>query len=257
MATYLLKKSYRLKNLKEINFKDLWGDHGVFTTMWIFGKPPKILFFESHIRNLIKSLDRYRIVKKSLKKDILKILNINLSKNKRYNHLLRIALNKKVISISLRKRIKPKLSFNLKLVNLRREKPQYKNLKYKKILSHLAKLDNSKSDIGLVVNDKILETGTSNLLFVKKQQIFTPIKNYYEGNTYKFFKSKIKKISRKDILIKDLNDFEEIIVIGSGKGVTSVKSIKEINWKRKSLSKFKEFSKYYNFAIKNCNHHKF
>ena len=257
MATYLLKRSYQLKNLKEISFKDLWGDHGVFTTMWIFGKPAKILFFKKHMKNLIKSLNKYGIIKKSLKKDILKILNINLSKSKKYNHLLRIALNKKVISISLRKRIKTKLNFNLKLVNLKREKPQFKNLKYKKILSHLVKLDNSKSDIGIVVNNKILETGTSNLLFVKKQKIFTPIKNYYEGITYKFFKSKIKKISKKDILIKDLNDFEEIILIGSGKGVTSVKSIKEINWKRKSLSKFREFSRYYNFAVKKCNHYKF
>ena len=137
MATYLLKKSYQLKNLKEINFKDLWGDHGVFTTMWIFGKPAKILFFENHIKNLIKSLKSYGISKKSLKKDIIKIINTNLSKDKKYNHLLRIALNKKVISISLRKRVKPKIDFNLKLVNLRREKPQYKNLKYKKILSHL------------------------------------------------------------------------------------------------------------------------
>ena len=141
---------------------------------------------------MIKSLKSYGITKKTLKKDIIKILNINLSKGKKYDHLLRIALNKKVISISLRKRIKPKLDFNLKLVNLRREKPQYKNLKYKKILSHLVKLDNSRSDIGLVVNNKILETGTSNLLFVKKQKIFSPIKDYYEGNTYRFFKSKIK-----------------------------------------------------------------
>ena len=50
MATYSLKKSYQLKNLREINFKDLWGDHGVFTTMWIFGKPAKILFFENHLK---------------------------------------------------------------------------------------------------------------------------------------------------------------------------------------------------------------
>ena len=107
---------------------------------------------------------------------------------------MRIALNKKVISISLRKRIKPKIDFNLKLVNLKREKPQYKNLKYKKILSHLAKLDNSRSDIGLVVNNKILETGTSNLLFIKENKIFSPIKDYYEGNTFRFFKSKVKKI---------------------------------------------------------------
>ena len=257
MATYSLKKSYQLKDLKEIKFKDLWGDHGVFTTMWIFGKPAKILFFENHLKNLIRSLKRYGIKKRFLKKDVIKIININLSKNKKYNHLLRIALNKQVISVSLRKRVKPKIDFNLKLVNLRREKPQYKNLKYKKILFHLTKLDNSRSDIGLVVNNKILETGTSNLLFIKKQKIFTPIKDYYEGNTYKFFKSRVKKIIKKNILIKELNDFEEIILIGSGKGVTSVKSIKDIGWKRKSLSKFKEFSKYYRLAVKKCNHYKF
>ena len=225
--------------------------------MWIFGKPAKILFFENHIKNLIRSLKSYGISKKSLKKDIIKIINTNLSKDKKYNHLLRVALNKQVITLSLRKRIKPKIDFDLRLVNLKREKPKYKNLKYKKILSHLTKLDNSRSDIGLVVNNKILETGTSNLLFIKKQKIFSPIKDYYEGNTYKFLKSKVKKISKKNILIKELNEFEEIILIGSGKGVTSVKSIKEINWKRKNLNKFKEFSKYYKSAMKKCNHYKF
>ena len=154
MVIYLLKKSYRLKDLKEINFKDLWGDHGIFTTMWIYGKPPKILFFKNHMRNLMKSLKTYNIQKINLKKDILKIINENLSKKKNYNHLLRVALNKKVISISLRKRLKTKLDFSLKLVNLKRENPSYKNLKYVKILSHLSKMDNSKSDIGLINKKK-------------------------------------------------------------------------------------------------------
>ena len=76
----LIKKSYRLNNFKEINFKDLWGDHGVFTTMWIFGKPPKILFFNNHINNLIKSLKSYGISKKTLKKDIIETINKNISK---------------------------------------------------------------------------------------------------------------------------------------------------------------------------------
>ena len=181
MATYSLKKSYLLKDLTETSFKDLWGDHGIFTTMWIFNKPAKILFFKSHIQNLIKSLKNYGIIKKSLQKDVLKIIKMNLSKNKKYNHLLRIALNKKIISISLRKRITPKLDFNLKLVNLKREKPQYKNLKYKKILSYLSKMDNSKSDIGLVSNKKIFETGTSNLLFIKNQKVFKT-KNVFSQN---------------------------------------------------------------------------
>ena len=257
MAIYSLKKSYQLKDLQEVDFRDLWGDHGIFTTMWIFGNPPKILFFENHIKNLIKSLEKYRIKKKFLRKNILKMINENLSKKTNYNHLLRVAVNKKIISISLRKRLSPKSNFDLKLVNLKREKPQYKNLKYKKILRHLTKLDNSKSDIGLISEKKIFETGTSNLLFVKQDKIYTPIKGYYEGNTLKFFKSKIKKIIKKNIFVKDLKDYDEILLVGSGKGIASVKTIKQIGWKRKNLKRFRILSKYYNSITNKCRPHKF
>ena len=257
MAIFLLKKSYLLKNLKETSFEDLWEQHGIFTTMWIYGKPAKILFFKNHIKNLILSLEKYKIQEKFLQKKILKIINLNLSKNINYNHLLRIAVNKKIISISLRKRFSPKLDFNLKLVNLKRNKPEYKNLKYKKILSYLSKIDNSKSDIGIVNKNKILETGTSNLLFIKDKKVFTPKKNYYQGNTYKFFRSKIKKIIKKDILVKELKKYDEIILIGSGKGVASVKTINQINWKRKSLKHFKIYLNFYKTALSKCVLYKF
>ena len=252
MVNYLLKKSYQLKDLKKIDFKNLWGDHGVFTTMWIFGNPPKILFFKEHINNLTKSSKVYSIFKKSLKTDISNLLKNNLNSKTKYNHLLRIALNKKIVSISLRKRIKPNLNFNLKLVNLKRQKPEFKNLKYKEILKHLTKLDNSKTDIGLCSNNKIFETGTSNLLFVKNDKVFSPINKFYKGITYKFFRSKIKKIVKKDILVNSLKDFDEIILIGSGKGVASVKTINQIKWKRKNLKFYNILSRHYKSAISNC-----
>jgi branched-subunit amino acid aminotransferase/4-amino-4-deoxychorismate lyase len=257
MAIYSLKKSYQLKDLQEVVFKDLWGDHGIFTTMWIFGKPPKILLFKNHIKNLIKSLQMYGIQKRHLHKNILKIINENLSKKIKYNHLLRVALNKKIISISLRKRVSPKSNFDLKLVNLKREKPQFKNLKYKKILRHLSKMDNSKSDIGLVYKKMILETGTSNLLFIGHNKIYTPTKGYYEGNTFKFIKSKIKKVIKKDIFIKDLKNYDEILLVGSGKGIASIKTIKQVGWKRKNLKKFKVLSKYYKSITNKCRPHRF
>ena len=169
---------------------------------------------------------------------------------------MRIALNKNVISISLRKRLKPKLDFNLKLVNLKREKPEYKNLKYKKILSYLYKMDNSRSDIGLVYRKRLFETGTSNLLFVCKNNIFSPSKNFYKGITYNFFKSK-RKILKKEIFLRELNNYEEILLIGSGKGVASVKNIKQLGWKRKKLDQYKIFSKYYNSAISKTALYKF
>ena len=252
MVNYLLKKSYRLKDLKEVEFKDLWGDHGVFTTMWIFDNPPKILFFKDHINNLIKSTKAYSILKPSLRSDIFNLLKKNLSKKKKYNHLLRIALNKKTLSISLRKRITPSLNFNLKLVNLKRQKPEFKNLKYKEILKHLSKVNNSKSDIGLCSNKKIFETGTSNLLFIKDNKVYSPANKFYNGITLKFIKTKIRKIIKKDISIKTLKTYDEIILIGSGKGVTSVKTIDQIKWKRKSLKFYRILSKHYQSAINKC-----
>ena len=257
MVTFLLKKSYQLKNLKEVKFKDLWEHHGIFTTMWIFGNPPKILFFDNHIRNLIKSLIKYKINKQFIRKHIIKVINENLSKKTNYNHLLRVAINRKIISISLRKRLTPKLDFSLKLVDLKRNKPEYKNLKYKKILSHLKKIDNSRADIGIVNRGKILETGTSNLLFIKDKKVFTPKKNYYQGQTYKYFRSKVKNIIKKDIFVKDLKDYDEIILLGSGKGVTSVKKINQINWKRKSSKYYRIFLNHYKLAIRKCNIYKF
>ena len=74
MVTYLLRKSYQLKDLKETEFQDLWGDHGVFTTMWIYGSSPKILFFNEHIQNLLKSIKKYKIFKSSMKKDINRLI---------------------------------------------------------------------------------------------------------------------------------------------------------------------------------------
>ena len=250
MVNYLLKKSYLRKDLKEIKFKDLWDDHGVFTTMWIYGKPPRILFFKSHIDNLIQSLKVYKIYEKKIKSQILKLINLNIRKNKKYNHLLRIAIKKNIISLSLRSKIKTQKNFNLKLINYKRLKPEYKNLKYKTILKHLSKLNPRKSDIVLIDGNKILETGTSNLLFVSKNKIFSPIKNYYKGTNIKFFEKKIK-IIKKNIFLKKVSDFDEIILVGSGKGVTSVKQINKMKWNKKSNKIYKKLLFIYNRETKN------
>jgi len=256
MATLLLKKSYRHKDLKEIKFHDLWNSYGVFTTMRVIGKPPKILFFKEHMDNLFRSLKIYKIYKKNIKQNILNLIKLNLSKKKKYDHLFRVAANHKMISISLRKRFKPKSNFILRLVNYKRIDPEYKNLKYKKILNFLNKMNTAKSDIALYKNNKILESGTSNLLFIKKNKIYSPINNFYKGTTLKFFTKKIKKIQKRNILVKSLNDYDEIIVIGSGKGVVSVSSIDKPFWKRKSLKNYRILLKLYKKEISNCSIYK-
>jgi len=252
MATYLLKKSYQHKALKEVNFKDLWGDKGVFTTMRILGKPAKILFFNSHIKNLVKSLKIYQLNRVNIQKDILKVIKLNIDKSKSYNHLLRVAVNKKIISVSLRDRKTPKSKFNLKLINHKRIDPEIKNLKYKLILKYLSKMDNTTSDVGLCFGKKILESGTSNIFFIKEDTVYSPSKNIYKGVTYNFFKKKLGKVINKEILINSLNEYDEILLIGSGKAVTSVETIKEINWKRNGLKYYKILSNFYKKEILKC-----
>ena len=254
MVTLLLKKSYLHKDLKEIKFNDLWNGYGIFTTMRVIGRSARILFYKAHLDNLINSLEKYQIRKKNLKEKIIKLIKLNLKKNKNYDHLLRIALNNKVISISLRKRPIPKSNFKLKLINYKRVDAAYKNLKYKKILNILKNLDVTRFDIALYKKNKILETGTSNLLFVKSNKIFSPNNDCYKGTTIKFF-SKKTKINFTNIFIKNINNFDEILVVGSGKGIVSVSSIDNSIWKRKSLKVFKKLLKMYKSEIKKINIH--
>ena len=242
MAIFLLKKSYQASNQKEIGFKDLWGSYGVFTTIRLVGKPGKLVLFKSHFKGLVKSLKRYKIYTKNIKR----LIHANIKKNINYDHLLRVALTKKIISISIRKRLKPKKNFELKIINYKRIDPLTKNLYYKKILKELNKYDPSKIDIALVYKGKILETCTSNILFFKDNEYFSPKNDCYIGNTIKYLKGKIK-ISFQDIYYKDLKKFEEIMLIGSGKGMTPVKYIKEMNWKSKNNFGYKKINKYLNF----------
>ena len=246
MAIFLLKKSYQVSNQKEIGFKDLWGSHGVFTTIRLLGKPGKLILFKSHFKGLIKSLKKYKIYSKNIETNIKRLIYSNINKNINYDHLFRIALTKKFISISVRKRLKPKKDFELKLINYRRIDPETKNLYYKKILKELNKYDPSKTDIALVYRGKILETCTSNILFFKNKEYFSPKNNCYIGNTINYLKGKIK-ISFKDIYYRDLKKFDEIMLIGSGKGVTPVKYIKQMNWKSKNNFGYQKVSKHLNF----------
>ena len=252
MANILFKKSYLHKTLKETEYRSLWNSHGIFTTMRVIGKPFKILFFKDHMKNFNKSLKDYKINNKYNKQNILRLIKSHLNKKNKYNHLLRIASDNKTISISLRKKIKTKLNFKLKFVNYARIKPEYKNLKYKKILNFLKKIDMKNSDIALKYNNKILETGTSNILFVKKKIIYSPVSKFYKGTTLSFLEKKLKKIKKKHILISSLNSYEEILLVGSGKGVTSVKHIEKPYWRRKSLRTYRHLLKIYEQAVTKC-----
>ena len=113
-------------------------------------------------------------------------------------------------------------------------------------------MDNSISDIGLTFNQKIFESGTSNILFIKDDKIYSPKRGIYKGINYNFFKKKLGNIIEKDIQINSLNIYNEILLIGSGKGVASIQAINSINWKRKSFKFYRILFNLYKKEIVMC-----
>ena len=173
-----------------------------------------------------------------------------LNSGLKYDHLLRIAVNTKKISFSLRQRNKINESFQCTFVNFKRKNSSIKNLYYLKILSLINSINSNKCEVILTNKKRILEGCTTNFILVKKNKLYIPKNNYYFGITLKFIKKHNKrKIFKKDIFIKDLSLADEILLVGSGKGIVKISSIPQIMWNNKSNAIFNELQDLYNSYI--------
>ena len=249
MENILLKKSYHVKDLKNVKFNSLWGYNGVFTTIRISGKKPNLVLIDQHLKKLNKDSKFFGINFKISKQFLINFINTN-SKIKNYDHLLRVAVTKKLISLSLRKRNKEQKNFTAHIYRYQRSLPSFKNLQYKKILSLQKKINLQKEEILFYNKSKILEGSTTNLIFVKNNQLFIPKNSYYFGITLSYLIKTIPyKIKKIDILISNLYEYSEILLVGSGKGVVSISSIDQLNWYRSSLKMYKSILKEYSKVL--------
>lgn len=250
MENNLFKKSYQLNNLKKIPYDSLWNTKGVFTTIRVIGKSPNFIFLKEHLNNLNKSLKKMNIDFLMNSKNFKIIVKNKFKDNVNYNHLLRIAVNNKKISIHIRKYLKPNKFFKGILVNYQRPQPNIKNLRYKKILQLLMKTKTNSSEIILYKNNNILEGCTTNIICVKKNKLYIPKNNFYFGITLKIIiKYTKRKVVKTDILLKKLKNFDEILLVGSGKGVVAVNNIPQINWRNKTQNIYNELKKLYKLRI--------
>ena len=171
MANFLFKKSYRLSNFKKTTYDHLWGSTGVFTTIRLFGKEPKFVLLDEHIFKLNKSLKKLNIPFSLTRNKLFDLMPHNLRINK-YDHLLRVAIKKNILSLSLRPRLRPKKNFQCTLINYQRSNPSIKNLQYKKILSLQKGIDMKKEEILFFHNKNLLEGSTTNLIVIKTTTSF-------------------------------------------------------------------------------------
>ena len=241
MVNHLFKKSFQLKTFKPIIYSDLWGKRGVFSTIRIVGKKPNYILLHCHIKNINLSLKKLNINFSLSEKKLSILIFPLLVKIKKYDHLLRVAVNSKIISISLRSCVKSSKRFDAILLPYQRSIPALKNLYYKKILKKLSSIDIKKTEIILFQNNLLLEGCTTNIFCIYNKIIYIPKTNFYKGTTMNYLLSKTKRVSKKiNISIHELSKFDEILLVGSGKGVISLQSINKVSWKPKSNLIYKE-----------------
>ena len=167
-----------------------------------------------------------------------------------YDHLFRIAVTNKKISLSLRKRLKVKTKFQGVFVSYQRPNWKLKHLQYNKILTFLKNVDSQSQEIILTKNNLILEGATTNILYVINKTIYIPKNGYYSGITLRFFlKHSKRKIIKKNITKVQLKACDEIILVGSGRGAVSLDTIPQIHWHKNSNIVFNEFHKMYKSYI--------
>ena len=250
MVNFSFKKSYNFNNFNNLKYDHLWGSKGVFTTVRVVGNSPRYIFLKDHLLQLNKSLKKLNIKFTLTEKKLLALIPNQLN-IKKFNHLLRIAVKQNLISISLRPRLTPSNNFQCQLVNYQRVNARVKNLHYKKILSLQKNIDMQKKEILFYSKKMILEGSTTNLIMIKNNQMIMPTGNYYKGVTMNFFIKRFKnKCKFKSITFEDLLSADEIILIGSGKGVVKVSSIPQIKWFSSSSKMFKRLSSIYEAQLK-------
>ncbi len=250
MVNFSFKKSYNFNNFNKVKYDHLWGSKGVFTTVRVVGSSPRYIFLKEHLSQLNLSLKKQNINFVLTEKKLLELIPHQLH-IKKFNHLLRIAVKQNLISLSLRSRLTPSNNFQIQLANYQRTNARVKNLHYKKILSLQKDIDMQKEEI-LFYNKKIiLEGSTTNLIMIKNNQMIVPTGNYYKGITMNFFLKKFKnKYKFKPITFADLLLADEIMLVGSGKGVVKVSSIPQIKWFSSSSKMFKRLSSIYEAQLK-------
>ena len=215
-------------------YDDLWGKRGVFSTIRVIGKKPNYILIHDHLKNINLSLKKLNINYILLEEKLLSIIP-KLEKIKKYDHLLRVALNSKSISISLRSRLEPGKNFRSILYVYQRSNPSLKNLYYKKIIKKLSSINMQEQEVLLLKDNFLLEGCTTNILCIRNKKIYFPKNNFYKGTTMSYLLQNTKRVKKKiNISIHELPTFDEIILVGSGKGVVSLNSIKNIAWKPKS-----------------------
>lgn len=232
----------------------VWGSSGFYSTMRWHKVNYKIhLFFEKyHWIRLTKTAELLAVQSLDLgflKDAVLHQINEFLEKYSECpGGLIRISILPDGYHILAYESLVPKKAISGKLLKKQRKKPELKLLWDLEIYEELLKMDRIKEELLLVSEDgDILEGATSNIIIrshfgthllkrgvlngVTQSMLFPAISNF------------CSKIIHTPLNVKQIQHVTEIICVGSGKEVTPIHSIPELNWQNNGESSLFHFLK--------------
>ncbi len=226
-------------------YSDPWGSPGAYSTILVEGAPPTPVFLDRHMKRLTQSLrllDLNTALPLKFVEDA--ILNTATS-NPETPYMIRVAITHAGLFICKLPQSGKESELRGIFCTVRRRLPSAKSMMDIELHRIVQTLDRNHEECILMSEDgRILEGATSNLLFVQNKNIIAPVRDNLPGITRQILKECLPNDwiwQESDVRVEHLEDVEEILVCGSGKGVSCLKSLPEARWKNKSMKAFNKF----------------
>jgi branched-subunit amino acid aminotransferase/4-amino-4-deoxychorismate lyase len=225
---------------------DPWGEAGAYTTILIDGVPPRAIFLERHLNRLEESCSLLE-TNSPLTRDFIREKVMEAAATMEGGTMLRVALIPAGLSLTSY----PQSGKNADLTGIpetvQRHLPAAKSLKDTPLKNRLQNYDRNRHELLLIDPDGyILEGATTNLLFIKEHQIFSPETGCLPGITRQILKELLNGSewvwNPSQIHMEQLPEYDEILVCGSGKEVARLIKIEGNDWQPRQDIAFRELS---------------
>ncbi len=238
IANYFIVDGKKIP-VKDFQISELEKGISIYEVIKISNYSP--LFFDEHLKRFHQSAEiknlKISISDKEVKKQVLKLIEINKIKNGRLKFVIRFYGRKNTLICFFLQNIEPKADvyeYGVKIISEKIERidPNAKVINYKlrEFLKSNTKNKNVFETLLISKNNKITECSKSNIFFIKNNKLTTPksrdvLKGITRDFIFKICNKKNIKVLEKDIFLKEIANFDAAFITGTSIGVLAVNQI--------------------------------
>ena len=240
-----------------VAYQEPWGEAGAFSTLRLdVGSGWSCPYFiDRHVDRLFNTFEDLgwsALFKPDWVEDTVKsYIEANVTEKGRY--LIRMMMSDVILSLRIIPHEEPSVDFCGYLWTYERPYPLHKTLDYEDILSALENIDRQSEEwILLDSSQRVLEGTTTCPIFVNGSEWLVPAADRLESISMGILCESmgIDALPEAEIHTKDIKQFNEILLCGSGKGVVRINNCPELDWQCCSVSAFRKARlSYDNFLI--------